>query len=99
MSEKKNQKDNISVREAEVGKVRKLKRVSIRSIWSRAWAIPSYRLKLWTGAAVLTGILIAFPFFFAAIENRNGTLLNDFIVNWIPARNVSVAVFFLIWSS
>jgi len=99
LSEKKNQKDNISVREPQVGKVRKLKPESIRSIWSRAWAIPSYRLKLWTGAAVLTGILIAFPFFFAAIENRNGTLLNDFIVNWIPARNVSVAVFFLIWSS
>jgi hypothetical protein len=48
---------------------------------------------------VLAAILIAFPFFFNSIEARNGFVFNDFILQRIPARNVSVAVFFLIWST
>ena len=43
--------------------------------------------------------LPALPFFFDAIENRNGYMFSDFILELIPARNFSIAVFFLIWSS
>ena len=49
--------------------------------------------------AVFTGILITLPYFFIAIENRNGQVISDFILERIPARNFSIAVFFLIWSS
>jgi len=48
---------------------------------------------------VLTAILAAFPFFFKSIEARNGFVFNDFVLQRIPPRNVSVAVFFLIWST
>jgi hypothetical protein len=67
--------------------------------WSDAWKIPSFKWKFWVGMAVFAGILIYLPFFFDAIENRNGLVLPDFILELIPARNYSVAVFFLIWSS
>jgi hypothetical protein len=74
-------------------------RPSVLSLkWSAAWKMSSYRWKLYLGMAILAGILVSFPFFFKAIETRSGYLFSDIFLEWIPARNVSVAVFFLIWS-
>jgi hypothetical protein len=67
--------------------------------WSDAWKIPSFKWKFWTGMAIFVGILASLPSFFNAIENRNGFMFSDFILEHIPARNFSIAVFFLIWSS
>jgi PAP2 superfamily C-terminal len=67
--------------------------------WASAWKLPSFKWKFWVGMVVFAGILMALPFFFDYIENRNGQMLNDFVLDRIPAMNVSVAVFFLIWSS
>ena len=66
--------------------------------WAKAWNIPSFRWKLWSGLIILSSIFIGFPFFFQAIEARNGYFFTDLILQWLPAHNVSVAVFFLIWS-
>src|SRR4051812_46860658 len=66
--------------------------------WSEARKISAFRWKLLVGTVVFSGILISFPFFFNAIENRNGYVFPDFILDLIPAHNYSVAVFFLIWS-
>ncbi len=66
--------------------------------WSDAWKNPSFKWKFWVGMAVFAGILTSLPFFFDAIENRNGFMFSDFILEHIPARNFSIAVFFLIWS-
>jgi hypothetical protein len=67
--------------------------------WSRAWKIPRFRRKLLVGMILFAGILAALPFFFLAIENRNGRVLSDFVLERILPRDTSVAVFFLIWSS
>ncbi len=66
--------------------------------WSSAWKMPSFRWKFWIGMLIFIGILIALPFFFNAIEERNGIFIADIFLKWIPPHNVSVAVFFLIWS-
>lgn len=66
--------------------------------WADAWKIPSFRWKFWVGMVIFAGILTALPFFFDAIEDRNGLVMSDFILNRIPAHNTSIAVFFLIWS-
>ena len=66
--------------------------------WTSAWKMASFRWKFWIGMVIFAGILIALPFFFNAIEERNGYFMSDFFLKWIPARNVSIAVFFLIWS-
>jgi hypothetical protein len=67
--------------------------------WSAAWKLSSFRWRFWTGLLIFSGILIALPFFFNAIEKRNGISFDDIVLERIPAINVSVAVFFLIWSS
>ena len=72
--------------------------VTLRMKWSDAWKIPSFKWKFWVGMAVFVSILSSLPFFFEAIENRNGYQFSDFILDLIPARNFSIAVFFLIWS-
>jgi hypothetical protein len=48
--------------------------------------------------AVFAGILTSLPFFFIAIEARNGYVFTDFVLEYIPAHDFSVGVFFLIWS-
>jgi PAP2 superfamily C-terminal len=67
--------------------------------WSSAWKISSFKWKFWTGMIILAGILTALPFFFKFIEDRDGYLMNDILLQYIPAHNTSVLVFFLIWSS
>ena len=76
-----------------------LKPLALSLRWSAAWKLSSFRWRFWTGIVIFIGILVALPFFFNAIEERNGISFNDLILERIPARNVSVAVFFLIWSS
>ena len=51
--------------------------------WSDAWKISSFRWKFWVGMAVFAGILTSLPFFFDAIENRNGYIFSDFILELI----------------
>jgi len=67
--------------------------------WPAAWKLPEYRRKFWPGICIFIGILVALPFFFDAIEARNGRSLTDPLLEMIPPHNVSIAVFFLIWSS
>lgn len=76
-----------------------LKPSAISLNWAAAWKLTAYKWRFWTGMVIFTGILIALPFFFNVIEERNGISFDDLVLNRIPARNVSVAVFFLIWSS
>lgn len=67
--------------------------------WHSAWQIPSFRIKFLGGLVLLLAILIYFPFFFKAIENRNGGVLTDIVLQWIRPRDVSLLVFLLIWAS
>jgi hypothetical protein len=76
-----------------------VQRSALSGIWSYAWKLPSYRWKFYSGLLVFAGILTALPFFFTAIEARNGFVFTDIVLQLIPPRNVSAAVFFLIWSS
>ncbi|MBK9222799.1 MAG: hypothetical protein IPO16_11875 [Saprospiraceae bacterium] len=54
---------------------------------------------------ILATILFFLPFvfflesFFIFIENRNGCVLNDFILNFLPAINLSSIIFIIIYSS
>ncbi|HSZ33064.1 MAG TPA: phosphatase PAP2-related protein [Puia sp.] len=75
-----------------------LKPSALSLTWSSAWKMSSFRWKFWIGMLIFIGILIALPFFFNTIEERNGLFIADIFLKWIPPRNVSVAVFFLIWS-
>jgi hypothetical protein len=65
--------------------------------WSYAWQQTSFKKQFSIGIFLLISILAFFPFFFNHIEQRNGYVLNDFLVNAINPANVSIPVFTIIW--
>ena len=67
--------------------------------WLTALRNASFRNKFIPAFILLAGILAAMPFFFPAIEKRNGTSLHDWILERLPSYNLSVAIFIIIWST
>jgi hypothetical protein len=72
--------------------------LEIKQEWQAAWSIPSFRIKLITAVILTVAVLSCFPVFFQWAERRHGTLLNDPVLQWLPAHNVSIAIFILIWT-
>ena len=66
--------------------------------WAHAIKDPLFRKKLYAGVICLVITLASLPFFFQHIEQRNGMILNDFILNLLPAKNVSIPIFTMLWS-
>ncbi len=72
--------------------------VSIRQQWLEAWNDASFRKKTIAGSILLLVLLTALPFFFQAIQRRSGTLLDDWLLEWLPVHNMSVPIFICIWA-
>lgn len=66
--------------------------------WLLAIKNASFRSKLIIGIASLLMVVILLPFFFQYIEQRQGYHLNDALLNALPATDVSIPVFAIIWS-
>ncbi len=71
---------------------------SIAKEWRKAWSNRKFRIKTIIGTIIFLGILLSFPHFFAVIEQRKGVLLNDHLLQLIPAVDVSGLTFIFIWS-
>lgn len=69
-----------------------------RRNWSSALKNISFRSRLIAGLVLLLIVVIALPFFFQYIEHRDGYVLNDAFLKALPATNVSVPIFAMIWS-
>lgn len=67
--------------------------------WSSALSRPLFRTKFILVWLLIFPLLAIFHVFFAHIEKRNGVVLNDWLLNQLPAHNVSVAVFIFIWGT
>ncbi|HWK05919.1 MAG TPA: phosphatase PAP2-related protein [Puia sp.] len=50
--------------------------------------------------ALILAVMIAafFPVFFQAIEKRNGVVLNDWLLNILPAHDVSLPMMLTVWA-
>lgn len=57
-----------------------------------------FRWKLIAGILLLLMVVIFLPFFFQYIEQRQGYLPDDVLLNALPATNVSIPIFAMIWS-
>jgi hypothetical protein len=73
-------------------------KAQIIKTWNEAFANKFFKRRFLIGLFIWTAILIAFPIFFDFIESRNGMELNDFIINSIPAYDLSILIFLIIWS-
>ena len=72
--------------------------IAVRRQWRGAWSSRGFRIKMIIGTILLTGTMCSMPFFFQWIQGRPGTPLPDPILQWLPAVNVSLPLFILIWS-
>lgn len=68
------------------------------SDWQQAWASMVFRRKFIVSAVVLAIIVLALPSFFQYIEQREGAYLHDLVLQAIPAADVSIPTFLIIWS-
>jgi membrane-associated phospholipid phosphatase len=68
------------------------------SLWKDNWQSTIYRRKLISGLIVVSSILISLPFFYQAIEQRNGIKFNDYLLRSLPAYDLSLFIFVTIWS-
>lgn len=66
-------------------------------LWKNAWANTSFKIKIIVGLSLIAITLSLYPLFFDYIEQRNGVVLNDFFLQKLPAKNVSIPVFTIIW--
>lgn len=67
--------------------------------WSEAWESNHFRIKAIVAIALFILLALLFPYFFAIIEARPGILLNDWLLQKIPARDSSVTIFIFVWAT
>jgi hypothetical protein len=65
--------------------------------WSNAFASAVYRRQVLVYLLIFIAILIAFPHFFAFIESRQGWQIADPLLRLIPANDLSLITFSIIW--
>lgn len=71
--------------------------LSLKQNWKTLWASSSQRLLMLSGSVIVAIILSAMPYFFQTIESRPGIPLHDWVLARIPAQNVSLYIFTIIW--
>ncbi|HEV7622305.1 MAG TPA: phosphatase PAP2-related protein, partial [Flavisolibacter sp.] len=57
-----------------------------------------FKWKLWVGLIAVSIVLAVLPFFFQIIQQRDGIVLSDPLLGYLPSMNVSISIFTIIWS-
>lgn len=65
--------------------------------WRFAWDYPAFRVKVFLGIFVSGLIVFYLPDFFALIQTRNGTLINDLVLARLPARDLTPYIFLILY--
>lgn len=71
---------------------------AIALVWKNAWRNKSFRTKTIIGSLILLLIMVCMPHFFGMMERRQGVVLHDMVLEQLPAIDVSVLTFIIIWS-
>lgn len=67
--------------------------------WGAAWRQATFRWKFALGLVAITALLLTFTPFFQAIEQHSGPVLDDWVLNQLPPRDVSLGIFLIIWAT
>ena len=65
--------------------------------WRFAWDYPAFRIKLLLGVFVMSLIVFFLQDFFSYIQTRQAILVNDWVLEKLPARDVSVYIFLILY--
>ena len=71
---------------------------SYKEKWMEEWKLTAFRKRLVTVLVTLFFVVAINPYFFSYIQQRNGVVLNDWLLNFIPKYDVSVPIFCILWS-
>ncbi len=71
---------------------------AIAKAWRTAWTDRRFRIKTVIGSIFLFCVLVYLPVFFGSIEQRQGAILNDRLLYYLPAVDFSIPMFIIIWS-
>ncbi|MGY4536734.1 hypothetical protein ACVW0P_001148 [Mucilaginibacter sp. UYNi724] len=77
--------------------VTELGKPSVKQAWTTALQSPKKRDKLLVGSFIVAIMLSGMPIFFNYIQKRQGVLLSDWVLANIPAHDVSIIIFTIIW--
>jgi hypothetical protein len=70
---------------------------TIKENWATATSEKVFLFCFIIGWMICGAIIVSLPAFYRFIEARNGTVLNDFLLNIITPINVSLPIFIIIW--
>ncbi|GAB3010705.1 phosphatase PAP2-related protein [Spirosoma pulveris] len=68
-------------------------------VWQKAWQFPAFRRKFILGVILILILLLTFPYFFQTIQQHSGPVLNDWVLDQLPAQDVSLGIFLSIWAT
>lgn len=67
------------------------------SNWRESWQKPTFRIHLIAGIITLPIMLQLFSQFLNVMENREGVVLNDWLLNNLPSVDLSTPIFSVLW--
>lgn len=67
--------------------------------WQTDWQCFRFRRQFLAGWSLVIGLLCFLPFYYPHIEYREGILLKDWLLEQLPAQDVSIPIFLIIWGS
>ena len=70
----------------------------IKNAWAHAWAFKSFRIQAIITLLCIISFSVIFYRFFEFVESRDGMKLNDYILTFLPAADVSWVVFAFLYS-
>ncbi len=70
---------------------------TFKNNWAAAWQNKAFKQLFMVGVVLLALALGLLPMYFQTIQKREGPVLNDWLLNQLPALDVSVWVFVIIW--
>ncbi|MEX8546629.1 MAG: phosphatase PAP2-related protein [Mucilaginibacter sp.] len=75
-----------------------LTNTSYRDKWTQEWKLTAFRKRLFAVLVIIFIVVSVNPYFFNYIQQRNGIVLNDWLLEFIPQHDVSIPIFCILWS-